>query len=179
MAANPSPKLRNTSKIISDFMPRDTYNIKYTVDANGCHVCTSHKPNDKGMPYFQINNVTYSIVRWMYEKYNNKIPAGLVVRHKCDNRMCINIEHLELGTKADNNRDRKLRGRNADTHGEKCHTAKLTNAQALAIFLSGKSRNEIAKEFKVRRNVVDQIKTGRRWSKITGLVHADYIETNL
>lgn len=39
--------------------------------------------------------------------------ADLVVRHICDNPRCINPEHLLLGTKADNNRDRAERGRSA------------------------------------------------------------------
>lgn len=36
---------------------------------------------------------------------------GLVVRHKCDNPRCINAEHLEIGSQADNTRDRVQRGR--------------------------------------------------------------------
>ena len=28
-----------------------------------------------------------------------------VVRHRCHNRLCVNPEHLELGTQADNKRD--------------------------------------------------------------------------
>lgn len=38
---------------------------------------------------------------------------GVTVRHTCDNTRCINPEHLLLGTRADNNRDRAERGRSA------------------------------------------------------------------
>lgn len=39
--------------------------------------------------------------------------AGKVIRHSCDNPRCINPSHLLIGTRADNNRDRAMRGRSA------------------------------------------------------------------
>ena len=41
----------------------------------------------------------------------------LVVRHKCDNPSCINPEHLEVGTQADNIADKVSRGRQARGSG--------------------------------------------------------------
>ena len=48
--------------------------------------------------------------RWMYEMHNSPILPGLVVRHMCDNRVCINLDHLELGTQRDNVLDAAARG---------------------------------------------------------------------
>ena len=47
--------------------------------------------------------------RWVWEMANGKIPPGMVVRHKCDNRLCYRLSHLELGTVAENNADTKAR----------------------------------------------------------------------
>lgn len=48
-----------------------------------------------------------------FEEANGPIPEGRVVRHKWDNPSCYNPAHLELGTRAENNRDRDVRGRTA------------------------------------------------------------------
>lgn len=57
---------------------------------------------------------------------NGPIPDGLIVRHKCDNPPCVNPAHLELGTRADNVRDRDGRGRHVAFHGVNHPMARLT-----------------------------------------------------
>lgn len=47
----------------------------------------------------------------VWKHHHGPIPEGHVVRHKCDNPPCINIEHLETGTPADNTQDMMDRGR--------------------------------------------------------------------
>lgn len=62
--------------------------------------------------------------RVAYEIAYGPIPDGLVVRHKCDNPPCVRPDHLELGTRADNNQDRENRGRgywSSKTHCPKGH----------------------------------------------------------
>jgi hypothetical protein len=51
--------------------------------------------------------------RKVFYEATGELPE--VVRHKCDNPRCINIEHLEGGTHVDNMRDCKERGRQGDT----------------------------------------------------------------
>jgi hypothetical protein len=53
----------------------------------------------------------WTVHRKSWEIHNGSIPDGLVVRHKCDNRACLNPTHLELGTTQDNIADKVVRGR--------------------------------------------------------------------
>ena len=42
---------------------------------------------------------------------NGPIPDDMIVRHRCDNPICVRPSHLELGTQADNQRDKAVRRR--------------------------------------------------------------------
>jgi hypothetical protein len=50
--------------------------------------------------------------RRSWELHCGPIPAGMKVLHKCDVRLCVNPDHLFLGTLGDNNRDAYDKGRN-------------------------------------------------------------------
>lgn len=49
--------------------------------------------------------------RAMYESVCGTIPQGMYVLHTCDNRLCINPEHLWLGTHRDNIADMNAKSR--------------------------------------------------------------------
>lgn len=56
--------------------------------------------------------------RLSWELHHNKsIPNGLFVLHKCDNRLCINVDHLFLGTAKDNTKDMINKNREANKKG--------------------------------------------------------------
>jgi hypothetical protein len=66
-------------------------------------------------------------VAWQLE--NGPIPDGLFVCHKCDNPPCCNVDHLFLGTPADNMLDMvsKGRGRRQIEGGEGHRDARLAD----------------------------------------------------
>jgi len=48
--------------------------------------------------------------RWAWEHLKGEIPEGLQVNHHCDNSLCVNPDHLYLGTRSENIRDFQRRG---------------------------------------------------------------------
>lgn len=59
--------------------------------------------------------------RWVWEQVNGPIPPGLVVMHRCDNPPCFRLDHLALGTQADNLADMRTKGRGNERGGRKSH----------------------------------------------------------
>lgn len=49
--------------------------------------------------------------RFSWHQHRGAIPDALCVLHRCDNRKCVNPDHLFLGTRGDNIRDCFGKGR--------------------------------------------------------------------
>lgn len=65
----------------------------------------------------------------MYTLHFGAIPTGKVVMHRCDNTLCINPLHLELGTQLDNVHDMLAKGRANKARGARNAKTKLTPEQ--------------------------------------------------
>ena len=103
----------------------------------------SRNPQNYGSMHFRMK--TQGAHRWAYEAWVGPIPAGFLVRHKCDNPPCINPDHLEIGTHADNNQDTAERKRG--------HNQKLTPADRETIkqtyFQGGVTQKELSESYNV------------------------------
>jgi hypothetical protein len=101
--------------------------------------------------------------RYSYEFHKGPIPDGLVVLHSCDNPLCVNPDHLSIGTRGDNNRDAKRKRRNA--HGEKNGQSKLTAEMVAAILSSNEPQITLAKRYGVGQGNISRIKNNHLWKR--------------
>ena len=104
--------------------------------------------------------------RLSYELNIGEIPEGLCVCHKCDNRLCVNPNHLFLGTIADNNAYREAKGRGADVSGAKNPRARLTAETVIEIKelrSSGMSQDAIGKLVGFPQTTISKICRGVGW----------------
>lgn len=77
--------------------------IMFETNENGCITPTSHKLNTDG--YFRCRHPDHDGVgrgkhimyhRYVWIKAYGEIPKGFEIDHKCKNRACCNIEHLQM-----------------------------------------------------------------------------------
>lgn len=140
--------------------------IEHVVDEHGCWNCTSHRPNTHGYPQLWKNGKNHNMHRVLFEEKNGPIGLGLVIRHICDNRSCINIEHMLPGTALENAQDRNSRDRNNPPVGERSGTAKLTEDQIQEIRSSTTGQQALADRFGINQSQVSRIKNRKRWSHV-------------
>jgi hypothetical protein len=83
-------------------------------------------PGTNGYGMIRYDNIRYGAHVLSFIVFKGPISDGLLIRHSCDNRKCINPSHLIDGTYLDNSIDRDLRGRCARQDGENNGNAKFT-----------------------------------------------------
>lgn len=109
--------------------------------------------------------------RLMWELTFGPIPRGLYVCHSCDNRPCVNPDHLFLGTAKDNTADMIAKGRKnqASVVGVRNPRARLTEDQVRQIkreLSAGTGPTELSRRYGVGHGTITSIKSGKNWSSI-------------
>lgn len=119
-----------------------------------------------GYGCLKVGEKIVSAHRYSYEIHIGKIPTGMMVCHRCDNKKCINPNHLFLGTAKDNVRDAIQKGRHHTPIGYQFKkgidnpNSKLREGQKEEIIRmrkNGMELREIAKLFGIDHSRVWQI----------------------
>lgn len=132
---------------------------------SGCWIWMGGK-NASGYGLFSIGRKLRLAHRMSWEFTYGFSPDNLVICHRCDNRACVNPEHLFLGDNKDNAKDKMKKGRHIQSYGN----TKLTISDILEIrelWLTGNySQIELAKKFNVGHSCINRVIDRNKWRGI-------------
>jgi hypothetical protein len=112
--------------------------------------------------WFQGRNQYAHRVAWV--KAFGPLTPDQKVCHHCDNPPCIALDHLFIGTDADNVADKVAKGRHP--HGSRNYNSKITEADALTIrsmVSQGWSQAFVAMAFALDPSSVSHLIRGKTW----------------
>ena len=135
------------------------------VTESGCWLWLNQPmKNGYGVIYHAGRNVYAHRISW--EIHRGPIPAELCVLHSCDVRICVNPDHLFLGTRTVNQQDMKMKNRS--TQGSRNPMSKLTETHVQMIrSFTHLSTHHLAALFSVDDETIRTIRNGQRWTHVT------------
>ncbi len=125
----------------------------YVEDKNGCHIWQG-QPSQR-YPSIKIQGKQRSVHKWAWEQAHGKVPTGMVLHHTCSNTRCVNVEHLEVVTQAENTHH----GR-----GTRLTMAKAERIRRLAAV--GHTYNDLAWMYGVSRGAIEAVVYGHTWKSV-------------
>lgn len=153
-------------KKIREPLTRNNLSEFTSVDASGCWNWIL-RLNDDGYGKKTLDGKKRSahVIVWIL--FNGDLPKGKCVLHKCDNRRCVNPDHLFVGTQLDNIQDMKEKGRarKGVTHfWAKINPAIVANMRSDRA--SGQTFKSIAEKYGVDEKTAWHAIKGRTWRHV-------------
>lgn len=109
--------------------------------------------------------------RFSYKSKYGEIDPNILVCHRCDNRKCVNPDHLFLGTHLDNTADMIQKGRkiNADKKGTLNGRAIVSESKVCSmrdLYGNGVSIAKIARLFSISETQTSRIVKRQSWKHV-------------
>ncbi|MGL5785077.1 MAG: HNH endonuclease signature motif containing protein [Alphaproteobacteria bacterium] len=123
-----------------------------TVPVDGCLIWIGSMLQN-GYGQVRFSGKTMSAHRASFIAHHGVIPEGHVVRHRCDNRLCVHPDHLTSGTAQDNTDDKMSRGRHRSGQGRR-----FTPEEREYIRSSPKSQRELARELGCTQPAISKVR---------------------
>lgn len=139
---------------------------KVSIQDNGCWHFQYARADGRANTFY-FRGKPLSAYRAAYILHKGEIPDGLCVCHTCDNGLCVNPDHLWLGTYADNSRDMVKKGRGKSPEGLRNPHARLNPDIVREIRSSPLKGNQLAKKYGVSRAIIYDVLHGRSWKTVT------------
>ena len=135
----------------------------YIEDENGCWIWRWARSGD-GSGSIRVGGQQMGAHRFIYEMEREAIDDDLELHHICENRPCVNPDHLQPLTIPEHRAVTRM------ACGEQNSKSKLTAGavrQIRAWLAGGWSQPEIARAFAVTQTTISAIKCGRTWRHVT------------
>jgi hypothetical protein len=150
---------------MNNILRREKFESRIKVDKNGCWIWTGMQ-SKTGYGQVKRDGKFLFSHRYSYMLYKGDIGKKFVL-HICDVRLCVNPDHLILGTQKDNQQDMKSKGRHV--YGEKSPNAKLNNRAVYKmydLYEQGIGTIKLASMFGITKNLAWRVVKGLQWTHL-------------
>ena len=156
-----------TAKSQYEKTEQERFAEKYTVQPNGCWHWNSSRSSNPRANLFYFRGRPITAYRASYIMFVGEIPDGMLVCHSCDNGLCVNPQHLWVGTYSDNNRDTVRKQRRPTRNGAAINGAKLIEQDVRQIRSSQESARSLARRYGVSHSTVQDVLRRKTWAHVS------------
>lgn len=142
---------------------------------NGCWEIPGAKDKDGYSRFFEYVNHAHNVVRRAHRLsffvFTGTDPSERLVLHKCDNRYCVNPEHLFLGTQKDNIHDAMRKNRKpaapsfqGANHPRSVVTPAMAESMRYDYLYNNGTQENLSIKYGVSKGTIFYVLSGQHWT---------------